>query len=92
MKDSIDREKAIGFWLAAYLNQCLKVKGPVGFFVIPWAIQVHGILQARILEWVAFSFSRNVPNPGIEPRSLAFQADSLLAESQVKPKSVLIYS
>ena len=41
---------------------------------------VHGILQARILEWVAFSFSRDLPNPGIEPRSPALQVDSLLAE------------
>ena len=31
---------------------------------------VHGILQARILEWVAFLFSRgNLPSSGIEPRS-----------------------
>ena len=29
---------------------------------------VHGILQARILEWVVFSFSRDLPNPGIQPR------------------------
>ena len=28
---------------------------------------VNGILQARILEWVAFPFSRDLPNPGIEP-------------------------
>ena len=28
---------------------------------------VHGILQARILEWVAIPFSRNLPNPGIKP-------------------------
>ena len=28
---------------------------------------VHGILQARILEWVAISFSRDLPHPGIEP-------------------------
>ena len=28
---------------------------------------VHGILQARILEWVAISFWRSLPNPGIEP-------------------------
>ena len=28
---------------------------------------VHGILQARILEWVATLFSRNFPHPGIEP-------------------------
>ena len=28
---------------------------------------LHGIFQARILEWVAISFSRDVPNPGIKP-------------------------
>ena len=27
----------------------------------------HGILQARILEWVAISFSRVSSDPGIEP-------------------------
>ena len=41
---------------------------------------VHGILQARILEWVAISFSRDLPNPGIEPGSPALQADILLSE------------
>ena len=41
---------------------------------------VHGILQARILEWVAIPFSKDLPNPGVEPRSLALQADSLPAE------------
>ena len=30
---------------------------------------VHGILQARVLEWVAISFSRG--SPGIEPPSPA---------------------
>ena len=38
---------------------------------------VHGILQARILEWVAISFSRDLSNPGIEPYLLHWQADSL---------------
>ena len=28
---------------------------------------VLGILQARIVEWVAISFSRDLPNPGIKP-------------------------
>ena len=41
---------------------------------------VHGILQARILEWVAISFSRDLPNPGIEPGSPALQADALPSE------------
>ena len=46
---------------------------------------VHGILQARILEWVAFPFSGDLPNPGVEPRSPGLQADSLPAEPQEKP-------
>ena len=47
---------------------------------------VHGILQARILEWVAFPFSRDLPNPGIEPKSPALQADSLPAEPPGSPR------
>ena len=31
---------------------------------------VHGILQARILKWVAISSSGDLPDPGIEPASL----------------------
>ena len=31
---------------------------------------VHGIFQARILEWVAIPFSRDLPDPGVEPVSL----------------------
>ena len=38
---------------------------------------VHGILQVRILEWVAIPFSRGFPDPGNEPRSPALQVDSL---------------
>jgi len=48
---------------------------------------VHGILQARILEWVAFPFSRGSSHPGIDPRSPTLHADSLPAESQGKPKN-----
>ena len=42
---------------------------------------VHGILQARILEWVAWRFTSpgDLLNPGIKPRSLALQMDSLLS-------------
>ena len=46
---------------------------------------VHGILQARILEWVAISFSRGSSNPGIKPRSPALQADALSSEPPAKP-------
>ena len=47
---------------------------------------IHGILQARILEWVAISFSRRTSQPGIEPGSPALQADSLPAEPPGKPQ------
>ena len=56
---------------------------------------VYGILQARILEWLAiFSrglewvvipFSRDLPKPGIKPRSPALQVDFLSAEPPWKP-------
>ena len=48
---------------------------------------VHGILQARILKWVAFPFSRESSQPRDQPRSPTLQVDSLLAEPQGKPKN-----
>ena len=51
----------------------------------------------RILEWVAYSFSRGeIPHSGIEPGSPALQADSLPAELPGKPpvlysRSVLVF-
>ena len=45
---------------------------------------VHGILQARILGWVAMPSSRDLPNQGIEPRSPALQSDPLPSESPGK--------
>ena len=51
----------------------------------PMDYTVHGILQARILEWVAFPSPGDLPNPEIKPRSPALQVDSLPAEPQGKP-------
>ena len=48
---------------------------------------VHGILQARILEWVAIPFSRDLSNPGIEPRAPVLQVNSLPTESPGKPQN-----
>ena len=48
---------------------------------------VHGILQARILEWLPFPSPGDFPNPGIESRSLAWQADYLPAQPQGKSKN-----
>ena len=43
----------------------------------PSGSSVHGISQARILEWVAISFLGDLPNSGIEPVSPALAGDSL---------------
>ena len=51
-------------------------------FCEPMNYTVYGILQARILEWVAFS-SRG----SSQPRSPTLQADSLPAEPQGKSKN-----
>ena len=49
-----------------------------------------GILEAKILEWGAILFSRDLHNPGIKPGSPAFHADSLLYESPNHPSVCLI--
>ena len=45
----------------------------------PSGSSAHGILQARILEWDAISFSTGSSNPGIKPESPVFQAVSCIA-------------
>ena len=70
-------------------SQDMKVKGTqlCPTLCNPMDYTVHKIHQARILEWVAFPFSRGSSHPGMEHRSPALQADSLPAEPQRKPKS-----
>ena len=59
--------------------------GRVWLFATPWRV-VHqipismGILQARILEWVAMPSSRGSSQPGIEPKSPTLQTDSSPSE------------
>ena len=51
---------------------------------------VHGILEVRILQWVAFPFSRDLPRQGlnqVEHRYPTLQVDSLPAKPQGKPKN-----
>ena len=42
----------------------------------PLGSSANGILQTRILDWVAISSSRDLPDPGIKAGSPALQADS----------------
>ena len=48
-----------------------------------------GILQARILEWIAIPFSRGISQPGLELWSPASQADSSSFLSSSNGKSHL---
>ena len=61
-----------------------KWKSPsrVWLFVTTWTIQ--SMEFSRILEWVAVTFSRDLPNPGTEPRSPTLQTDSLPSKPQGK--------
>jgi len=61
------------FWLCAKpLQSCPAICDSTD--CSPPGSSVHGILQARVLEWVAISFSRDLSDPGIEPMSLVSPA------------------
>ena len=110
-------------------QSCLTLHNPLD--CSPPGSSVHGILQARILEWVVMLSRgspqprdrtqvsciagrfftiwatrevqeywsglpcpslRDLPDPGIEPKSPALQMDSLPAEPQGKPKNTEVGS
>ena len=77
------RENSLSLYFISMDCRTLKVKVPQLCLTLcdPMDYTVHGILQSRILEWVAFPSPGDLPNPGIKPRSPALQADSLPAES-----------
>ena len=80
----ISYQEAIRKGLAVDTHGAMKVAQLCPTLCDPTGSTVHGILQARMLEWVAFS--RDLPNPGSEPRSPALQVDSSPDEPQGKPK------
>ena len=75
-------------WCVIVAQSCPTLSDPVDCS-LP-SSSVHGILQARILDWVAISFSRGTSDPGIEPGSPALQADSLPFEPPGKPSNFKI--
>ena len=70
-----DREQPL--WRQGFSMKiaAVSVLSHVQFFAIPWTVArqtplVNGISQARILEWVAISFSGYRPNPVIRPTAV----------------------
>ena len=64
-------------------QSCLTLCNPTDYSLL--GSSIPEILQVRMLEWAAILFSRDLPNPGIEPGSPALQADTSLSESPRKP-------
>ena len=60
------------------LQSCLTLCDPVDHN--PPGSSVHGILQTRILEWVAIFSPEDLPDPGIKLTYPALEADSLPSE------------
>ena len=72
---------------AQSLQPCLNLCDPMDCS-LPGS-SVHGILQARILEWTAISSSGDLPDPGIElesPVSPMLQVGSLTTEPLGEPR------
>ena len=77
---------------AKTFQSCLTLHSPKN--CSPPGSSVQGILQARILEWVAFPPPGNLPDPGIKPAfplAPAFQADSLLLSHWGSPKLIYLF-
>ena len=73
--------------LSEVAQSCLTLCDPMDGS--PPGSAVHGIFQARILVWVAISFSRGSSQPRDRTQSPALQTDALLSEPTGKPKEVL---
>ena len=70
-----------------YMEAFTLVSGSESRSVVSNSSWLHGILQARILEWYPFPSPGDLPNPEIKPMSPALQVDSLPAEPQGKPRN-----
>ena len=72
------------------VQSCLTLCNPMD--CTPPVFSVHGILQARMLEWNAIPFSRGTSQlRNFEPWSLALQAGSLPSELQGSPNNDIIH-
>ena len=76
--------------LCLVAQSCLTLCDPMD--CSPPDSSVHGILQAKILEWVAMPSLRGSSQPRIEPMSPPLQADSLLSEPPGKLMNIEVGS
>ena len=75
--------------LSVFMKEKVKVKVTQSCLTLcnPWAIQSIEFSRPEYWSGQSFPYPGDPPNPGIEPKSPASQADSLPAEPQGKPKN-----
>ena len=79
----IKYKTTIGVCMLSHVRCCnTMARNPMAFN--PLGSSLHGILQARILQWVAISFSRG-SQEGSNPCLLHWQADSLPLSHMERP-------
>ena len=65
-------------------QSCLTLWGPMDYYCSPGSF-VHGILQARIQEWMTIPSPGDLPGSVSKPKFLALKAGSLPSEPPGKP-------
>ena len=78
-----NRETILHLWDFSSESEVKGSRSVLSTLCNPMDCTVHRILQAKILKWVAFPFSRG----SSQPRACTLQVDSLPAEPQEKPKN-----
>ena len=74
-------------WKFVFLTLKFKVTQLFRTLCDPRHYTVHGILQAKILEWVTFLFSRGASKPVDQTQVSHIAGNSLSAGPQCKPKN-----
>ena len=74
-----------GGWKVKVVQLCLTLFDPIDY-------TVQDVLQIRILEWIAFPFSRRSSQHRDQTQFSHIPADSLPAEPQAKPKNIRVGS
>ena len=77
------RKQRLGYVCVLVIQSCPTLCNPTD--CSPPGFSVHGILQARILEWVATPSSRGSPDPGVKRSSASQVTVSLPTKPPGKP-------
>ena len=84
-------KKPLTVWITMNYGKLLEMGIPdhliESCLVVSDSLRPHGLLQARILEWVAFPFSRGSSQPTDQTQISRIAGDYLPAEPQGKPEN-----